>query len=292
MRRGVILIALLASGLPAYAGLDGYVFLYPIESSFRSDGEAAWYGWLRELDASAELNGTHSVHGDQIFDSSFQVTGKYHYNLEGPATPATCSGDTRCAPPPPPPKEPPVPGTEIDVTPSQGHTPIVVALNDRYEFTSVEKGVSFDLDADGRADRVAWPRDGSVAFLFRDRNGNGVPDDGAELFGNHTRLGNGANAMHGFEALAEFDTNADGAVTPADARWRQLALWTDTNHDGIPALPEISTLDAHRLASLGVRYHWTGRRDMHGNILRWQSRVERSGTGPRPYYDVYLMTRN
>ena len=72
----------------------------------------------------------------------------------------------------------------IDVTPSDGHTPLVIALDNRYELTSPENGVFFDLDADGNPDRAAWPRDGSVAFLFNDRNGNGVPDDGAELFGN------------------------------------------------------------------------------------------------------------
>lgn len=157
-------------------------------------------------------------------------------------------------------------------------------IGHRYEFTSAE-------NSDGSADRAAWPRDGSVAFLFYDRNGNGVPDDGAELFGNHTPLATGLNAAHGFEALGEFDANGDGAVTAADARWTHLGLWQDINHDGSAAPPEITSLDVHGIVSLGIAHHWTGRRDAHGNILRWQSSVVRAGAGPRPYYDVYLRTR-
>lgn len=308
-------VAFLAMALmcawPAEAGLDGYVFLYPIESSFDSQGEAAWYGWLRELDSEAELHGTHSVHGAQIFDSPFQITGRFSNHLQGPAEPGSCygttlevtanrggwggtsttfTGDTRCAPPPPPPTtKPPISGTEIDVTPSDGHTPIVIALQARYEFTDVDDGVQFDIDADGDADRVSWPRDGSVAFLFHDRNGNGVPDNGGELFGNYTRLNSGTTARHGFEALLEFDANADGAVTADDERWAELRLWQDVDHDGLATVNEISTLDAGGIASLGLRHHWTGRRDAHGNILRWQSDVVHTATGPRPYYDVYLM---
>ena len=126
---------------------------------------------------------------------------------------------------------------------------------------------------------------------FNDRNGNGVPDNGAELFGNHTRLASGLNAAHGFEALGEFDTNGDGAVTPADAGWTQLGLWQDFDHDGSAAPSELTRLDVHDIVSLSVVHHWTGRRDAHGNILRWQSSVVHAGTAPRPYYDVYLRTR-
>lgn len=305
-RTTLILIGLLWSTV-AQAGLDGYVFLYPIETSFRSSGQAAWYGALRERDTEAELTGDHSVHGPVVFNSPIAVTGMYSYDLEGPAeagacygttlevtanrgiagsTSATFTGDTRCAPPPPVKKK-----DDPEQTPECEQSPIVVALDGRYEFTDTDGGVQFDIDADGDADRVAWPRDGSVAFLFSDRNGNGLPDDGGELFGDHTRLRDGAQARHGFEALAEFDTDGDGAVTALDAQWTQLGFWQDRDHDGRATHDEISTLDANGISALGLTHHWTGRRDAHGNILRWQSSIVRAGTGPRPYYDVFLLTR-
>ena len=313
MNRVVLLVLTVACCPIAHAGIDGSVFLFPIETSFRSSGEAMWVDPLRRIDTSVELEGTHGVYGPVIFESPFSVTGRYAYDLEGPADPGACygtslqveahihlvgnpeetfNGDTRCAPPPvipPPPKEP-TPGSEIDV-PYEGHTPIVIALHARYDFTDVEGGVQFDIDADGEPDRVAWPRDGSVAFLFHDRNGNGVPDDGGELFGDHTRLRNGSNARHGFEALAEFDSNGDGTVSAADAQWAQLGLWQDHDHDGVATSGEIRTLTAAGISELGLGYHWTGRRDARGNILRWQANVARADAARRPYYDVCLLTR-
>ena len=318
-RRSIFPLVLLFSVAPMTraGGLQGSVVLMPFENdTFRSSGYAQYYNDLVQPDSSVTLDGVHGVNQVTpriVYEAIVLVPGRYYYDLEGPAEPGACygtylhvmadppgpqefsqtwQGENRCAPPPPPamPKDGPLPGSEIDL-PYEGHTPIVIALNGRYEFTSVESGVPFDVDADGDVDQVAWPRDGSVAFLFHDRNGNGVPDDGGELFGNHTRLRNGAEAQHGFEALLEFDSNGDGAVSAADARWAQLGLWQDLDRDGVATHDELSALGERGISHLGLRYHWTGRRDAHGNILRWQSDVVREEPGPRPYYDVCLVTR-
>lgn len=54
-----------------------------------------------------------------------------------------------------------------------------------------------------------------------------APDDGSELFGDHTPLPDGSIAAHGFEALAGFDTDLSGSVSDADAAWTALRLWRD-----------------------------------------------------------------
>jgi hypothetical protein len=65
--------------------------------------------------------------------------------------------------------------------------------------------VRFDLDADGIPEQVAWTRpDSEDAFLALDRNGNGLIDDGTELFDNHTPARPdlpGITTANGFEAL-------------------------------------------------------------------------------------------
>jgi len=304
----VMLFSIVCCCANGYASLTGYVDLQPISgSSFTSRGYAAWYGLLGETDPTAELTGEHKVSGDGVtYTTPVSATGTYDNDVTGPAEAGTCynttlsitvdrgwSGSTsatysdgsECAP---------IGNGRRDGwgMPGCPTSPVVIALNDRYEFTDIQSGVDFDIDADGDMDRVAWTRDGSMAFLFFDRNGNHLPDDGSELFGDHTRLRNGTVAQHGFEALAEFDSNADGVVSAADSNWLQLSVWQDRDHNGVAVIDEISTLPAHGIASLGINCHWTGRRDAHGNLFRWQSEIVRDGNGgSRPYYDVYLLTQ-
>jgi len=149
--------------------------------------------------------------------------------------------------------------------------------------------VPFDIDADGDLERVAWPNDADeVGFLFLDRNGNGIPDGGSELFGDHTPLLNGQTAEQGFEALAELDSNHDGVISQSDAAWPRLALWRDRDRNGAGLLSEIASLSSVSIDALHLDPNWLGRRDRHGNALRLQAHFTLSSGVARPYYDVYL----
>ena len=77
--------------------------------------------------------------------------------------------------------------------------------------------VSFDLDADGRRDRISAPA-GDDALLALDRNGTGRIDDGRELFGDQN------GAANGFAELARLDANRDGRLDAQDAAFQQLRL--------------------------------------------------------------------
>jgi hypothetical protein len=96
----------------------------------------------------------------------------------------------------------------------------------------MSRGIHFDLDNSGFAERTSWvaPEDG---LLVLDRNNNNFIDGGAELFGTETLLSNGKYAKHGFEALAEFDVNQDGAVDANDAVYSTLRIWRDANSNGV-----------------------------------------------------------
>ena len=99
--------------------------------------------------------------------------------------------------------------------------------------------VYFDLTGEGVQSSVGWvaPSDG---FLALDRNGDGLINDGTELFGDATPAYEAGTTTpttgktaDGFEALAQEDTNADGVVNAQDANFANLRVWQDANQDGI-----------------------------------------------------------
>jgi hypothetical protein len=132
-------------------------------------------------------------------------------------------------------------------------TPIVLDLNgDGIKTLSIEKGVRFDLGATGQAVQAGWvdPADG---LLVRDRNGDGVINDGTELFGEASILPSGETAAHGYVALQAMDSNGDGVISEQDQGWAELQVWTDRNSDGVSQSDELASLNALGIRQLDAR---------------------------------------
>jgi hypothetical protein len=133
-------------------------------------------------------------------------------------------------------------------------SPLILDLDGNGVSTrAVADGTYFDLNGNGLAESTGWVGAGD-ALLVRDINGNGVIDNGAELFGNNTLLANGSPAANGFAALAALDVNSDGQVNTQDADWSSLRLWKDSNANGITDAGELITLAAAGVQSLGTGY--------------------------------------
>lgn len=153
-------------------------------------------------------------------------------------------------------------------------SPILLDL-DRNQFHLSGGPVLFDIDADGQLETVTWVSPGAQdAFLFLDRNGNGVVDDGSELFGNATLLISGEQAKHGYEALAEFDLvenggNQDGIISDADSIFSDLGVWIDSNANGIHESFESQSLAEADVLTIGLNYRESRRTDSHGNQFRY-----------------------
>jgi hypothetical protein len=153
-----------------------------------------------------------------------------------------------------------------------------------YTFTSVDRGVPFDIDADGRVDRVSWTEAGSdVAFLAVDVNGDGRITSGRELVGDHTVAG----AWNGPTALTALATEAlrgqrRGVIDADNPLFFKLLLWADANHNGRSEPFELRA--AHLLVSdIGLGYSRQHRRDRHGNESRYRGFVHiRTAGGPNP----------
>jgi hypothetical protein len=74
---------------------------------------------------------------------------------------------------------------------------------------------AFDIDSDGKADRISFPKSGS-GFLALDRNGDGKIDNGHELFG--------AASGNGFKDLAAHDQDHNGFIDANDSVFSKLKL--------------------------------------------------------------------
>lgn len=118
-------------------------------------------------------------------------------------------------------------------------------------FTS-SSGATFDLAGDGASHVTSWPT-ARTPWLAIDRDGNGRIDDGGELFGSMTRLSTGVRARNGFEALAELDSNHDGAITAEDEGFAKLLLWSDSNGDRTSSTSE-QTAASERVIRIELAY--------------------------------------
>lgn len=94
-------------------------------------------------------------------------------------------------------------------------------------------GSLFDHNKDGIRTATGWVASGD-GLLVRDLNGNGIIDNGGELFGENTLLADGTLAQHGYAALAELDSNADGVVDANDAAFATLRVWQDKTKTAFP----------------------------------------------------------
>ena len=103
--------------------------------------------------------------------------------------------------------------------------PLIINLDDNIAEVSDQK-FRFDLDADGKEDSISRLSSGS-GFLALDQNGDGMINDGNELFG--TKSGDG------FADLAKYDSDGNGWIDEADPVFEKLKIWV-TDADGTQKL--------------------------------------------------------
>lgn len=171
-------------------------------------------------------------------------------------------------------------------------TPLVVSFDGApIEFTPAV-AAAFDLSPNGTCQSSDWP---TAPWLALDRDGDGSIRDGSELFGSATKMSAGGFAEHGFAALAELDSDRDGKITAADARFGELVLWSDLDDDRIGHGGELRPLRETSLVSIDLAFARRAHCDGHGNCgyerAALEYRTAAGGLAVGEVVDVHLACR-
>jgi hypothetical protein len=166
-------------------------------------------------------------------------------------------------------------------------TPMVLDLDGHgVQTLAAQQGVQFDLNGTGHTQQVGWVA-GNDGLLVMDRNGDGVINNGNELFGSGTVLANGKHAVNGYQAMAAEDSNHDGQLTAADATFGKLQVWVDANHDGKTDLGELKGLADVGIVSLDL-HATAGSTVDNGNVLGLVSSYTTADGARHDMADVWL----
>jgi Bacterial Ig domain/Cadherin-like domain/Putative Ig domain/RTX calcium-binding nonapeptide repeat (4 copies)/Bacterial cadherin-like domain len=128
-------------------------------------------------------------------------------------------------------------------------SPIILDMDGRgHELLSAEQSrARYDLDGDGLADDTSWIGAGD-AFLFLDRDGDGKLSGVGEM----SFTGDVEGATTDLQGLKAFDSNGDGKLSSADARFADFRTWQDRDGDGAAEANEIVTLQTAGIASISL----------------------------------------
>jgi len=176
-------------------------------------------------------------------------------------------------------------------------SPIIIdTRGEGFHLTDVTHGVKFSFLPGEPAVQTSWTDPAfSNGFLVLDRNGDGVINDGTELFGNLT-LQPPSATPNGYLALAVFDDpanggNGNGFIDPGDAIYDKLRVWIDVNHNGISEPGELHTLRELGIVRIDLKYRLSQYVDQFGNRFRYAARIwDEAGKAHDICYDVFLRT--
>ncbi|MFH0822011.1 MAG: hypothetical protein V2B18_04620 [Pseudomonadota bacterium] len=161
-------------------------------------------------------------------------------------------------------------GAFAAIIPPPRPDPLALDLDgDGIETTDVSAGAYFDHEGDGFAEATGWVA-ADDGLLVLDRNGDGMINDGRELFGDQTILKDGTIAANGYQALAEWDDNQDGKIDSNDAVFAQLRVWQDEDGDGYSRPEELHTFTELGITAVNLDSTVANATDSQGNT---QTRV-------------------
>ncbi len=147
--------------------------------------------------------------------------------------------------------------------------PLVVVMGGGAPTLSTNKQ-AFDLDADGVMDNISFAT-GNSGFLALDKNGDGVINDGSELFG--------PQSGNGFADLRAYDTDKNGWIDEADEVFSRLSVLSMTQ-DGQRTLFKLGDvgIGAIYLNDISTQFEFKDMTDEYGEMKSSSIYLKENGT--------------
>ncbi|MBN0989562.1 hypothetical protein [Amphritea pacifica] len=136
--------------------------------------------------------------------------------------------------------------------------PLILNFEGNYADLSNDK-FDFDLDADGDKELISYLT-GSSGMLALDRNGDGIINDGSELFG--------ARTGDGFAELTEYDEDGNGYIDEADSIFDQLLIWNKTSDTDLLESLKDRDIGAIYLGASATPFDIKGEGNQHNGTVR------------------------
>jgi len=176
-----------------------------------------------------------------------------------------------------------------DANVSVSASPLVLDLNgDGVQTLNINLGTQFDLLNSGAKQSVGWV-DKHDGLLVMDLNHDGMVNNGSELLGTSTQLADGSLARDGWQALAQYDANADGVIDAQDAAFADLKVWVDANSDGVTEAGELKTLTDVGVQAIQLQ-HDNAQTTQSGNVLQGFSSFVTTDGQSHQIVDAWLQT--
>lgn len=151
---------------------------------------------------------------------------------------------------------------ELNVAQFALYDPLVINLDtDATELS--DQTFYFDLDADGEEEEISMLK--GSGYLALDKNGDGIINDGSELFG----TGNG----DGFADLARYDEDGNGWIDENDSIWSKLKIWCK-DEKGNDVLYKLSDKGVGAICLQNVSTDFT----LQGDRTAWDGVTEANAT--------------
>jgi len=147
--------------------------------------------------------------------------------------------------------------------------PLVINLDSNPTSVSA-KTFLFDIDADGDKDEISQLSSGN-GYLALDKNGDGIINDGKELFGPST--------SNGFAELTAYDSDDSGWIDEADPVYQKLRVWTkDENGKDLLLSLKDADVGAIYLGSTKTKFSLTNdKNELSGRVQSTGMYLKESG---------------